>query len=153
MGGGGLLTYTLHHTIGLMTARSGEPLAPKTLVWAILVRAWCGVTPVRDKTWTPRHGRGVTAHGRSAIGFLTPTDSSRGVHLPSWALQTLQTTTRISSYLLWPRGWAIAVFGLVWTCSHKGGCGCDQAVERRTHGGLRGGWKTPNQTSSIHSKT
>ena len=32
----------------------------------------------------------------------------------------------------------MALSGLVWNYSHTGWCGCDQAEERRTHGGLGG---------------
>ena len=56
--------------------------------------------PVREKkidraSWG---GRG-TAHDRSAVGSLAPTDSSRGPHLPSRALRTQKTTAHITSYL------------------------------------------------------
>ena len=55
---GVLLTYTLHQAIGLTTARSRELFAPKTVAWAVLAGACCGVTPVREKTLTARHGGG-----------------------------------------------------------------------------------------------
>ena len=43
-GGGVLFTYTLHLAIGLTPAHSGEPLAPKTVAWAVLAGASCGGT-------------------------------------------------------------------------------------------------------------
>ena len=43
-GGGVLFTYTLHLAIGLTTAHSGQPLAPKTVAWAVLAGACCGGT-------------------------------------------------------------------------------------------------------------
>ena len=43
-GGGVLFTYTLHLAIGLTTAHSGEPLAPKTVAWALLTGTCCGDT-------------------------------------------------------------------------------------------------------------
>ena len=41
---GVLFTYTLHFAIGLTTAHSGEPLAPKTVAWAVWAGACCGGT-------------------------------------------------------------------------------------------------------------
>ena len=58
LGGGVLFTYTLHLAIGLTTAHSGEPLAPKTVAWAVLARACCGGTQCGKKIWTARHGGG-----------------------------------------------------------------------------------------------
>ena len=42
--GGVLFTYLLHLAIGLTTPHSGEPLAPKTVAWAVLAGACCGGT-------------------------------------------------------------------------------------------------------------
>ena len=42
--GGVLFTCTLHLAIGLTTAHSGVPLAPKTVALAVLAGACCGVT-------------------------------------------------------------------------------------------------------------
>ena len=46
----------------------------------------------------------------------------------------------------------MALSGLVWNYSHTCWCGCDQAEERKTHGGLKGERKAPNQTSSRHTQ-
>ena len=46
----------------------------------------------------------------------------------------------------------MALSGLVWNYSHTGWCGCDQAEERRTHGGLGGQGKHQNGTSSMHTQ-
>ena len=56
--GGVLFTYTLHLAIGLTTAHSDEPLAPKTVAWAVLAGACCGGTQWGKMILTARHGGG-----------------------------------------------------------------------------------------------
>ena len=47
----------------------------------------------------------------------------------------------------------MALSGLVWNYSHMGCCGCDQAEERRTHGGLRGKGKHQTRQAQCTPKT
>ena len=47
----------------------------------------------------------------------------------------------------------MALSGLVWNYSHTGWCGCDQAEECRTHGGLGGKVKHQTRQAQCTPKT
>ena len=48
-GGGVLFTCKLDPPIGLTTAHSGTPPAPRTVAWAVFAGGWCGATRLRKK--------------------------------------------------------------------------------------------------------